>query len=216
MTPHPVRPRHAASLVLSRKRGGVTQVLMGRRPARAVFPAAWVFPGGRLDKNDARIAPGTPLSAHTLHLLCSRGGCSPSMAQGLATAAIRETFEETGLLLAASGHTGSEDGIWAEFARQGLAPAHDQLEFLGRAITPASAPVRFHARFFLANGDRLTGDLKSNGELLDLGWYPVAHAQTLPAVDVTKFVLGELAIRGDRASSETPFFRYRRNKPLSK
>lgn len=216
MKPRPIRPRHAASLVLSRKRGGEVQVLMGRRPARAVFPAAWVFPGGRLDKSDARIAPGTPLSAHTLQLLCTRGGCSPAMAQGLATAAIRETFEETGLLLAASGQPGSADGVWAEFARQGLAPAHDQLQFLGRAITPASAPVRFHARFFLADGDRLTGDLKSNGELLDLDWYPIGHAQGLPAVDVTKFVLSELAARSEGTVREAPFFRYRRNKPLTK
>ena len=151
--PKPVRPRHAASLVLTRKRNDITHILMGRRPAKAVFPAAYVFPGGRLDKSDEAISPSAPLTERTLHDLCSRGGCTPKLAQGLATTAIRETYEETGLLLVSDGHTGQSEGVWAEFSKHGVAPAHDRLRFLGRAITPASAPVRFHARFFLADGD---------------------------------------------------------------
>jgi 8-oxo-dGTP pyrophosphatase MutT (NUDIX family) len=210
----PVRPRHAASLVLTRQLAGEPHVLMGRRPARAVFPEAWVFPGGRLDPGDRRIAPSAPLSAATMTDLCNRGGCTPAMAQGLATTAIRETFEETGLLLAGSGNPGSENGTWAAFARAGLAPAHDRLRFLGRAITPTSAPVRFHARFFLADGDDLTGALRSNGELLDLDWYPLARAREFHAVDVTRFVLAELAEMQAGATRTAPFFRYRRNKPV--
>jgi len=198
--PRPVRPRHAASLVLTRQRSGVTQILMGRRPARAVFPAAYVFPGGRLDKSDETIAPGAPLTERTLNELCARGGCTPRLAQGLATAAIRETFEETGLLLASPGQTGSSESAWTEFAKQG--------------ITPASAPVRFHARFFLADGDSLTGDLKSNGELLDLDWYALANTLSLPVIDVTKFILTELVQAEQGITRATPFFRYRRNKPL--
>ena len=212
--PRPVRPRHAASLVLTRQRSGVTQILMGRRPARAVFPAAYVFPGGRLDKSDETISPSAPLTERTLNELCARGGCTPRLAQGLATTAIRETFEETGLLLASPGQTGSSESAWTEFAKQGIAPAHDRLRFLGRAITPAAAPVRFHARFFLADGDSLTGDLKSNGELLDLDWYALAATLSLPVIDVTKFILTELVQAEQGITRATPFFRYRRNKPL--
>ena len=214
MTSRPVRPRHAASLVLTRERHGEMQILMGRRPPKAVFPAAYVFPGGRLDKNDTLIVPSTPLTLQTLTDLTTRGGCSPTLAQGLATAAIRETYEETGLLLGSPGTAGRNDGIWADFLKHGVAPAHDQLQFLGRAITPASAPVRFHARFFIADGEKLTGELKSNGELLALDWYPLAHAQTLPAIDVTKFILAELAAMRSGNTRAAPFFRYRRNKPL--
>jgi len=214
MTSRPVKPRHAASLVLTRRRNDDLLVLMGKRPARAVFPEVWVFPGGRLDLGDSKIAPSAPLSEKTLSDLCERGGCTSAMAQGLATTAIRETYEETGLFLAAEGHPGTEEGSWAEFARQGLAPAHNHLRFLGRAITPASAPVRFHARFFLADGELLTGSLKSNGELLELDWYPLQVAREFQAVDVTKFVLAELAAMQSGEDRSAPFFRYRRNKPV--
>ena len=216
MPERPVKPRHAASLVLVRKRKGETQILMGRRSARSVFPEAYVFPGGRLDKSDATIAPAAHLPAQTLNDLCERGGCTPAMARALATAAIRETFEETGLILAAAGDPGSREGTWGEFAARGLAPAHDRLSFLGRAITPASAPVRFHARFFLADGETVEGEIKSNGELDALDWYPLAHAQTLPAIDVTKFILSELAAADRGITRDAPFFRYRRNKPLAR
>lgn len=214
MTDKAVKPRHAASLVLTRTLRGELHVLMGRRPPRAVFPEAYVFPGGRLDLSDGVINPSAPLTQKTLEDMCKRGGCTPLLAQGLATTAIRETYEETGLMLAAEGHPGNEEGTWAEFARQRRAPSHDQLRFLGRAITPASAPVRFHARFFLAEGDLLTGTMKSNGELLDLDWYPLHVAREFPAVDVTKFVLAELDAMQSGEERKAPFFRYRRNKPV--
>ena len=124
MSQRPVKPRHAASLVLTRKRDGVTQILMGRRPAKAVFPEAYVVPGGRVDPSDASVAPSAAMSAQALAELCARGGCTPSLARALATTAIRETFEETGLILAGSGDTGRRDGAWEHFAGLGLAPAH--------------------------------------------------------------------------------------------
>jgi 8-oxo-dGTP pyrophosphatase MutT (NUDIX family) len=217
MHTRPVKPRHAASLVLTRKRGNTTQILMGRRSARAAaFPEAYVFPGGRVDKADAAVTPAAPLSAQTLNDLCTRGGCTPVTARALATAAIRETFEETGLLIAAPGDVGTRDGAWAQFADQGLAPAHDRLRFLGRAITPTSAPRRFHARFFLADGEAVLGEVRSNGELDALDWYPIEDALELPTIDVTQFILKELAAAERGHIRDTPFFRYRRNKPLAK
>ena len=56
------------------------------------------------------------------------------------------------------GDVGTHDGAWAAFDAQGIAPAHDRLRFLGRAITPTSAPRRFHARFFVADGDAREGE----------------------------------------------------------
>ena len=216
MSTRPVKPRHAASLVLTRKRDGVTQILMGRRPAKAVFPEAYVFPGGRVDPSDATVAPSAPMSAEALAELCARGGCTPSLARALATTAIRETFEETGLIVAGTGDPGRRDGAWEQFASLGLAPAHDRLRFLGRAITPAAAPVRFHARFFLADGDDVQGEITSNGELSALDWYPLADALGLPTIDVTQFILKELTAADRGVTRDAPFFRYRRNKPLAK
>jgi 8-oxo-dGTP pyrophosphatase MutT (NUDIX family) len=216
MSSRPVKPRNAASLVLVRKRDGITQILMGKRPARAVFPEVYVFPGGRVDPSDSGIKPSAPMAPSALEELCARGGCTPAMARALATTAIRELYEETGLILAGNGDTGRRDGIWEHFAAQGLAPAHDRLRFLGRAITPTSNPVRFHARFFMAAGDDVQGDLRSNGELSALDWYPLDDAHRLPAIDVTQFILKELSAAERGITREAPFFPYRRNRPLAK
>jgi 8-oxo-dGTP pyrophosphatase MutT (NUDIX family) len=199
-----------------RRDKGLTRVLMGKRPASAVFPEFYVFPGGRVDKSDALIPTATSLNARTLSDLRERGGCTPSLARACATAAIRETFEETGLFLAAPGNVETHDGVWSHFAKLGVAPAHDRLSFLGRAITPTSAPRRFHARFFVADADALTGEIKGNGELSELDWYPIDDALRLPAVDVTTFVLKELLAADQGVKRDTPFFRYRRNRPLAK
>jgi 8-oxo-dGTP pyrophosphatase MutT (NUDIX family) len=212
----PVRPRHAASLVLVRRSAAGTEVLMGRRPAKAVFPEAYVFPGGRVDPSDSGVAPSGPLAPSVLEELRTHGGCTPELARALATAAIRETFEETGLLLAAPGDPGIPHGSWAAFKAQGIAPAHDRLRFLGRAITPTSAPVRFHARFFVADGDTVRGTVVGNGELSNLRWYRLDDARQLPSIDVTQFVLAEIAANERGEVRTAPFFRYRRNRPLAK
>jgi len=212
----PVRPRHAASLVLVRRSARGPEILMGRRPPKAVFPEAYVFPGGRLDPSDASIAPSTHLAPTVLEELRTHGACTPQLARALANAAIRETYEETGLLLAAAGDPGASHGPWAAFKAQGVAPAHDRLRFLGRAITPASAPVRFHARFFVADGEHLEGTIVGNGELSNISWYPLDEARQLPAIDVTQFVLAEIAAHERGHTRAAPFFRYRRNRVLAK
>lgn len=213
--PKTVRPRHAASLVLLKGDPENPLVLMGRRPPKSAFiPDAFVFPGGRLDAQDSIVEPATPLPAHTLRLLIGKGGCTPKMAKALANTAIRETFEETGLLLAAPGACGGGDA-WAEFRSRDLAPDHGRLRFLGRAITPAASPIRYHARFFVADAEGLQGLLTPTDELADLDWYPVAQALRLPVIDVTHFILGLISDGHAKRDDAIPFFRYRRNKPLS-
>lgn len=209
------RPRHAASLVLTRGAAAGLSVLMGRRPPKSAFiPDAFVFPGGRLDRGDMSAEPASPLPAQTLRLLIGMGGCTPKLAKALANAAIRETFEETGFLLAAPGDVKGGDA-WRPFRERDLAPDHARLRFLGRAITPTASPIRYHARFFHAEGQDIAGVLTPSDELSDLGWYPIAEALRLPVIDITHFILSRLgdgqALRDDTA----PFYRYRRNKPLS-
>ena len=201
-----VRPRDAASLVIVDDRAGEPRILMGRRHSRMRFvPDAFVFPGGKLDPEDVKARPATSLA--------TRG--FGARTQALAMAAIRETFEETGLLLASPGDVGDEAGEpWAHFRSEGIAPRLDALSCLARAITPAGSPIRFHARFFAASANALQGKLAGSGELEELDWYPLSDALKLPVIDVTEFVLLEI---GRRSAGEDrphiPLFCYRNGKP---
>jgi hypothetical protein len=67
------------------------------------------------------------------------------------------------------------------------------LTYVGRAITPQQSPVRFHARFFAAPFAHFEGSLQGDGELQDLRWMPLHNPEQLPLVDVTEFMLSELA-----------------------
>lgn len=207
----PVRPRDAASLVLLRAGDGEPQVLMGRRHSRHAFiPDAFVFPGGKLDPDDRRVRPARPLAGPVPH------AAAPAQLQALAVAAVRETYEETGLMLARPGDPALARGTWADFARRGVAPDLGPLRLLARAITPAQSPIRFHARFFLGDGSHAQGRLRGSGELLDLDWYPLSTALTLPVIDVTEFVLGEIRRRAAARHLDGPvaFWRYRRETPV--
>jgi 8-oxo-dGTP pyrophosphatase MutT (NUDIX family) len=193
----PVRPRDAASLALIRQRDGHAEVLMGRRARRHRFlPDVYVFPGGGVDRGDHRVAPRTPLRPEVAHLLAQ--SASQARARALGVAAVRETWEETGLALGAV-----EDGV--------LRPDLHALDHIVRAITPTASPIRFHARFFVAEGERLQGTLRGNGELLDLDWRPIERCLELPLADITEFVLGELRhwLRTRHPPARAPLFTYR-------
>lgn len=116
----------------------------------------------------------------------------PDLRPYIATA-IRETAEETGLIV----------------------DRPERLRYLGRAVTPAGAPLRFHARFFLGNAADCTGTLAGSGELLDLDWYPLAAALHLRLLDVTEFMLGHAARQfGHPPGPAVPFYRYRNGRPF--
>lgn len=198
-----VRPRDAASLILLRSSTDGPEVLMGRRRPKAAFiPDAFVFPGGRVDQGDAQIAPLRLLSPPTETALIAKGGCSAARARAIATAAIRELHEETGLVL-------------GTLAGAVLRPDHGRLGYLGRAITPAESPIRFHARFLIATADGGEGALGGSGELLDLGWFPIAAALALPIIDVTEFMLREVAAGSpDARGPRHPLYTYRGARPF--
>ena len=100
----PARPKNAASLLIYRQNRGQYEVLMGRRGSSAPFkPGVYVFPGGIMEKTDFQVQPisGLP-SGVTQHLAVAH---SYPFANALAMTAIRETFEETGLLFGSPGKT---------------------------------------------------------------------------------------------------------------
>ena len=117
-------------------------------------------------------------------------GGDDKRARSLAMAAVRETFEETGLLLARPGDVGpAASESWSVMRERGVAPALARLTYVGRAITPVRSPIRFHARFFVADARYSTGDLGGDSELVDLHWCPVKELADLPTIAVQSFML---------------------------
>jgi 8-oxo-dGTP pyrophosphatase MutT (NUDIX family) len=163
----PAVPRDAATVMVLRSLAEGVEVLMLRRVAAMKFaPGAYVFPGGSVDPADfgAEIGWQGPSPAE----FGARLGASAEMARALVCAAVRETFEEAGILLA-----GSPDGplvapsgpAWEAdraalaagtltlaglLSRRGLVLRADLLVPWTRWITPEGEPRRFDARFFVA------------------------------------------------------------------
>jgi len=170
------KPRDAATLILLRdsdRPGGGIEVLLLQRHARSAFlPGVHVFPGGVVEEAD--FAPETgarcyELSFDQAHRIIEDVS-PPQKSLGFFVAAIREAFEESGILLAhgsGSRHSinGSEltrlGGYRAEvhanpsafasrLSGEGVKLAIDRLFYFAHWITPEVLPIRFDARFFVA------------------------------------------------------------------
>lgn len=208
-----VRPKHAATLIIVRQDGGPTRVLMGRRHGSHDFmPDKWVFPGGRVDRSDYAAPSATELRPDVARRLEKTGPAR--LVRALALAAVRETFEEAGLLLAKRGTTRSANGPWRVFAERGALPDLASLDFVARAITPPMSPKRFDARFFLADASALRSlDREADcGELDQIEWLEVDEALALDLPSVTRFVLRELPARLAEPSRPTPSLRFVRGR----
>ena len=189
----PVRPRHAASLVLLQGEKQNPDVLLGRRPMSARFmPGVYVFPGGALERGDYAVASMLDLR-HDVEVRLARHG-GPRRARALAWTAIRETWEETGVLVGKSGtfEPTRNTAATRAFCDAGLIPSPAQLDYIVRAITPTHSPLRFDTRFFMADGAKVSGELIETNELEDIGWLPLRHVIShLKIMGVTQFVLEE-------------------------
>lgn len=195
-----VRPRDAASLILLRGKGCDLELLAGRRPLQMKFmPGVYVFPGGAIDRED-----GKPWRVE-------QGGRGlPPRLLRCARAALRETWEETGVLVGrpASAPAGADPAmtaIEAAYAERGLAAPIDVLTYVGRAITPTPVFRRFNTRFFLADGEHVFGEPQANDEFEDVKWHPVGRQPLSPFRDVTQFMLSRaIDLRAGTASPEAP------------
>lgn len=216
--------RDAATAVVIRRDGDAPRVLMGQRGRGASFmPNKFVFPGGAIDPDDRGWAPAAALRCRCEERL-SRGGDDPTIGMALALAAVRETYEETGLRIGArsdpaggaAGDASAAEG-WRAFLESGASPGVDRLRFFFRAVTPPGLPRRFDARFFLAPADAILDDLDDFGrastELSHLTWAPLDKARTLDLPFITSVVLAELQAWIDRGADfeedrPIPFFRH--------
>jgi 8-oxo-dGTP pyrophosphatase MutT (NUDIX family) len=174
-SPQPAIPRHAASVLLLREQQGTIEVLLTRRHENLTFMGGlWVFPGGTLCPADtstqslASIPESARDGCHRLRDL-DNNELPTATCLGLAIAAARETFEETGVLLAttANGHHCESERLARLHDRQraivsqpelfatSLQAEHLQLDvrrliYWSHWITPSVVPKRFDTRFYLA------------------------------------------------------------------
>jgi 8-oxo-dGTP pyrophosphatase MutT (NUDIX family) len=201
---HPyVRPKDAATLILVDRSGHVPKVLLGKRHQKHKFmPGKFVFPGGRVDPVDRVMQVSRPLDPQAeAQLMKHLQRPSAIKARAFALAAIRETFEETGLLLGVrSDDVGAvPSGPWKAFADAKILPDLSVLHFVGRAITPPGRPRRFDARFFTMDASavahRIEGVTGPDAELTELVWMPLADAKGLDMPAVTGVMMEELDAR---------------------
>jgi 8-oxo-dGTP pyrophosphatase MutT (NUDIX family) len=173
----PAIPRDAATLILLRPAAppaAGTEVLMLRRHAGSAFmPGAYVFPGGVVEESD--YAPGMERLCRGLTSVQAFSdipdAMPPEKALGFFVAAVREAFEEAGILMACGESScplamGQELGdrlarhrprvhrdprrFASMLAEESLRIAADSLFYFDHWITPEASPIRFDARFFVA------------------------------------------------------------------
>jgi len=223
----PAEPRDAATVMLLRQVGAGLEVYMLRRKSSMAFaPGAYVFPGGSVDARDAdeQIAWTGPDAAEWGRIFAA----PPALARALVCAAVRETFEESGVMLAGQ----SADSVVADttsdeweadrhalldrslslaelLARRRLVLRADLLRPWSRWITPVVEPRRFDTRFFAAAlpAGQLTRDV--GGEAAEVAWVNPADAlgagqrgeiRLFPPTAVT---LSELTACGDLQTALT-------------
>jgi 8-oxo-dGTP pyrophosphatase MutT (NUDIX family) len=219
IVPGVLRPKDAATLVLVRRDPDAARVLMGCRPSGMAFMAnKYVFPGGRMDPGDQRIAVEADLLPQVMARVSK--GITSARARGLALAAIRETFEEAGVLVGRPGKAPrTKSPGWMKFFSHGIVPRLDTLDFIARAITPPNRTRRFDARFFMADASAIahTLDAATHQDLLTPAWLTLAEARALDLPNITRRVLDEVEARletGPDPSRPAPFFRFLRGKTV--
>ncbi len=196
----PVTPRPSATVLLIRD-GDPWELMLVHRPGGADFaPGAYVFPGGTVHEDDRM------------------------WGDEIAAAAVRELFEEAGILLAPAARDAQcvkvrklvEAGasFGGALTELGLAPAFEELVMFARWVTPAQLRRRFDARFYLARLPAGQSVRPQEGEVTDWRWISPARALANPHITLvyaTRAVLESVADARDAASL---FARARRLKEI--
>lgn len=200
-------------------KGKIPKILMGRRHSGHSFmPDKFVFPGGRVDRSDRIMNVASPLEKWVEdRLLTNVTRPSALKARAIALAAIRETYEETGIMVGEKGLgvppvlSGTS---WEQFSAKEIWPSLDQLHFVARAITPPSHSKRFDTRFFLADARNIghvePGMVREDAELTETLWIPLNQAKTLNIPSITGMIIDEVSDRikaGFKPFIPIPLFR---------
>jgi len=221
-----VKIRDAATMLVIDRTGPAPKVLLGRRHHGLKFmPGKYVFPGGRVELTDRKMSATTPLDSRVeARLMKEVRYASAEKSRGFPLAAIREVFEETGLVLGTkpkSDGTRPPNAEWAKFTAAGVAPDLAAVHFIARAITPPGRPRRFDTRFFAVDAGvgaaRIDGVVGPDTELVELVWLPIEESMKLDMPGITMAVLEELKIRtagGFTHDLPVLFYRMQRGKRL--
>jgi 8-oxo-dGTP pyrophosphatase MutT (NUDIX family) len=213
-----LRPRNAATLMIVDRSGPEPKVLMGKRHvSHAFMPGHYVFPGGRIEIADRHVPVIGALHASVeSRLLRDVVRPNSKTARAFALAAIRETFEETGIVIGRkpAGKLPVANAPWAGFFATGFLPDLSGLRFIARARTPPRARRRFDARFLAVDAGAIAyqaaGVVHAGTELTELVWVGLQEAMKLPLPDITELVLVDLAARiaaGFVEDAPVPFYR---------
>jgi 8-oxo-dGTP pyrophosphatase MutT (NUDIX family) len=125
-----------------------------------------------------------------------KGNPSPARARALALAAVRETFEEAGIVIGAPLGAAAlpKAEAWQRFFAHGFRPALTPLTFFARAVTPPGRPRRYDTRFFCVAAEAIAHRAAAaDGELSDLEWHTIEQARALDLPNITRVVLEDLA-----------------------
>ncbi|WP_417773970.1 NUDIX hydrolase [Stappia sp.] len=212
-----LRPRDAATLlILDRSQAGSPRVLMGRRHMRHRFmPGMFVFPGGRVDPADSRVPVAGAYHPVVVEKLMRtmKGPKTEARARAFSVAAMRETYEEAGVLVGTHGETNgwAGKGDMAAYSERGLLPDLSPVRLIARAITPPRRPRRFDTRFLAVFADAIADSLPEgtgpSGELEDVHWLSLEDAKALELPTITLTIIEELQARLARdpeLAPETP------------
>ena len=201
-----LRPQDAATLIILDTAKGVPRILFGKRRMDQKFmPGKYVFPGGRIDPADLRVKTQDQLTETEVQkLLQDIKGRPTSEATGIrrvhaiALAAIRETYEETGLLLGVKTDKPAVSSIpaWQKFFAHGVVPQLAPMAFLARAITPPGKPRRYDTRFFCVDaGEIALKTTDQDGELTETHWLTLEEAKTFDLPTIQRAILDDLTDR---------------------
>ena len=193
----PVEPRAASTVVLLRdgdgRPGGLEVYLLRRHVGMAFAAGMSVFPGGGVDDEDSELDPAL-WAGPSPEEWAARMDCTPEQAKELVCAAVRETFEESGVLLA-----GTADSVVADttgddweadraalesrqltfsdfLTRRGLVLRTDLLSVLSGWLTPVFEPKRYLTWFFVATmpEGQVTRDVSTESD--EVMWLPIREA----------------------------------------
>jgi 8-oxo-dGTP pyrophosphatase MutT (NUDIX family) len=196
---HNRRPVDAATLIIVDESHAQPRILMGKRSKHHAFlPGKFVFPGGRVDNADSRINYAGKYHDATYQKLQTTLSArqSDKRLNGLGLAAIRETYEEAGILIGTrtKKNQTSKNLDWNDFFTHNIMPDISGLHFLAQAITPPRRVRRFNTRFFIVSAEKIAARLSESpsGELESLQWLPHTKCLELDLPRITKMVLHDL------------------------
>lgn len=191
--------RDASVLIVIEMDSPEPRLLMGKRNKNLVFmPGKYVFPGGAVDPEDFQInliENLEDIEAARLQLHTDKFNRT-SEAQALPLAAIRETYEETGVLIGTEGQNtdiNASSDTWNAFLAHNIVPSLSGIKFCARAITPEKRVRRYDTRFFCVAADSIAKTTPfQSGELDNIEWLTLSQAADIDLPSITRLILNDI------------------------